>query len=100
MCLRAWWFFHARLTAGFLDLVFRMLSKPKTCRSPKIESVIKTGWCGLIILLLACGLIVVIQTLGEKTSTGETIAAKPPGDESFRTMSPYVPGGRFGAVHY
>ncbi len=73
-----------------------MLSDIKHSRLP----LIKTVWCTLVILLLACGLIAVIQNVGETTITTESSVAESTGNANFRTMSPYVPGGRFGAVQY
>ena len=77
-----------------------MLSKLKTRRFLRNESVARAAEYTLMLLLLACGLVAVIRYVGENTNTASSNVANSTGDENFRTMSPYVPGGRFGAVHY
>ena len=89
-----------RLTVECRDLVFRMLRNLKARRFLRSKLAARVVACVLTLSLLGGGLVALIRNVDEKAPTAFNNVANSAGDENFRPISPYVPGGRFGAVHY
>ena len=75
-----------------------MLRKRKALGFLQDDSAATAVECALMLLLIACGLIGLVQYVGENTATIYSNVANSTGDKNFRTMNlPDEQGGSFGS---